>query len=456
MVHPNGRTLLPDNRLTHRAVLAVAGPIMLSNVTTPLLGIVDTAVIGQIGDAKYIGGVAVGALIFSLVFWAFGFLRMGTTGLTAQAHGRQDGTEIRGILGRALILGSVIGMLLIALQYPIGQIAFILLDGTPQVEALGRVYYDIRIWSAPATLANYALFGWFIGQERAHIAITLQIFVNALNIVLDLFFVVGLGWDVAGIAWGTLIAEYAAAGLGLFFVARHLLHLNGTWQRDSLLDGVKIRRMIAINRDIFFRSLALISAYSWFTAQGAKSGDIILAANAILMQFVTVSAFFLDGFAFAAEALVGKAIGAERRAALVEAIRVSTIWAAGTAFVITLVIYASGAVIIDFLSVNTEVRQTARIYLAWTALMPIISVWCFQLDGIFIGATRSAEMRNAAIMSLIVYISAWWLFTPLGNHGLWIALLIFNGSRSVTLGYYLPGLIRAVPQQPEPLEQARH
>ena len=435
----NGATIV-----THRTVLSIAVPVMLSNVSTPLIGVVDTTVVGQIPDPAYIGAVAVGALIFSFVFWGFGFLRMGTTGLTAQALGAKDIDEVAANLGRAILIALAIGLVLIVLQWPIRAIAFYLLGGSEQVEGLASDYFDIRIWAAPATLANYALLGWFIGLGRTDIGLVLQLVLNLTNIALDALFVLGFGWDVRGVALGTLIAECVAAVVGLAFALRQMRSLGGSISVASLLVPERLRRTIAVNGDIMLRSLALIMVFVWFVAQGARQGDVILAANAVLTQFISVGAFFLDGLAFAAEALVGRALGARHRAGLLAAVRITTVWAAVTAVAIAVLTALVGAAIIDFMTVDPAARAAARIYLPWVMLTPWLGVWAFQLDGIFIGATHTAQMRNAMIMTVLVYLFAWWLLRPFGNHGLWAALAVHYVARTGTLLAYYPGLIRSV------------
>lgn len=431
--------------VSHRAILAIAAPIMISNLSTPLLGIVDTGVIGQIPDASLIGAVALGALVFTFVFWAFGFLRMGTTGLTAQALGAIDAGEIRASLGRALLISLLIGVCLILVQWPVRELAFMLLEGTERVESLAAAYYNIRIWSAPATLANYALLGWFIGLGKARIALLLQLILNVSNMLLDAWFVLGLDMGVSGVAIGTVIAEYLAAATGLVIAARHLRGIGGRWEASRLFEPRRIARTMAVNRDIMIRSLSLIFAFSWFMAQGAKQGELILATNAVLMHFVSVSAYFLDGFAFAAEALVGRAVGAAHRAGLSQAARMTTWWAAGVALLATLFLALTGTTIVDILTVEPGVRSLAREFLPWAVLAPLVGVWCFQLDGIFIGATRTADMRNAMLIAAGIFLVAWYALTPFGNHGLWAALYVHYAARSLTLLYYFPGLRRSVP-----------
>lgn len=435
---------LTADDITHRRVLTIALPIVVSSLSTPLLGLVDTAIIGRLPDPANLAGIALGAMVFSFVYWAFGFLRMGTTGLTAQAWGACDEVEMRAALGRALLIAVSVGAALWALQVPIGWAALRLVEGSADAEAHARTYFDVRIWSAPFTLANYALLGWFIGQGRAGTALLLQLILNTLNIVLDVWFVVGLEWGVAGVAAGTVIAESVAAVCGLVLAAFQLRRIGGAWDLARLKDAAALRRTILVNTDIMLRSLCLIFALAWFTAQGARAGDIVLAANAVLMQFVLASAIFLDGFAFAAEALVGGALGARSRAGLRKAMLYSTEWAAGTALAVTLVLFVGGNVFVAELTTDPEVQSAARSYLPWAAIAPLAGVWCFQLDGIFIGATHTAEMRNAMFASLLAYLAVWWALTPFGNTGLWAALIFFFLIRAVSLGAYLPRLLRAV------------
>lgn len=433
--------------ISHRSVLGIAIPVVISNVSTPLLGIVDTAVVGRLPDPAYIGAVAIGSLIFTFLFWGFGFLRMGTTGLTAQAHGANDIDETLASLGRALLIAFAVGCLLIVLQWPLQKIAFALLDGSPRVEVLGEQYFDIRIWAAPATLANYALLGWFIGLGRTDIGLVLQLILNIGNMVLDVLFVLGFGWGVQGVAAGTVIAEVIAAFIGILIALRHARQLHGRWRRSALFDTSRLSRTLIVNRDIMIRSLALIFVFVWFTANGAKFGDATLAANAILMQFIAVSAYFLDGLAFAAESLIGRAIGAANRTALIASMRITTIWAVGLAVLAAILIAMLGPHFIDALTVDPTTRALARDFLVWAALSPILGVWAFQLDGFFIGATLTAQMRSAMLASLAIFLAAWWLLTPLRNHGLWLALLVHYVARIGTLAVYLPALLKASARQ---------
>jgi MATE family multidrug resistance protein len=434
-----------DPTLTHRTVLRIAVPVMLSNVSTPLIGVVDTAIIGRYPNPAYIGAVAVGSLIFTFTFWAFGFLRMGTTGLTAQALGARDRDELAATLARSLLIAVGAGLVLLALQQPLRAAAFALLGAPPDVGRLARGFFDVRIWSAPASLANYALLGWFVGLGRTDIGLALQLILNLTNAALDALFVLGFGWDVRGVALGTLIAEYVAASAGLAIALGHLRREGGRWSRDRVLARDKLRRTFAVSGDIMVRTLALTAVFAWFVAQGARQGDVVLAANAILMHLISVAAFFLDGLAFAAEALVGRAVGAARRAGLTAAARTTTVWAVGTAALLALLFAALGPRFVDLLTVDGTARAAARTFLPWAAAAPLLGVWAFQLDGIFIGATRTADMRRAAVASLLIFLAAWRLLVPLGNQGLWAAFYVHYLARIGTLLYYYPALVRSVP-----------
>jgi multidrug resistance protein, MATE family len=430
--------------LTHRSVLALAVPVMVSNVSTPLLGVVDTAVVGRIPDPAYIGAVAIGALVFTFTFWAFSFLRMGTTGLTAQAQGAGDDDETLAVLGRAVLIALGIGAVILVLQWPIREAAFAFLDGSERVESLARDYFDIRIWAAPATLVNYALLGWFVGLGRTDIGLVLQLVLNLTNIALDALFVLALGLDVRGVALGTLLAETSAAAIGGAIAWRYARRLGGGWSWERLLDATRLNRTVTVNIDIMVRTLALLWVFVWFNAQGARQGDVILAANAVLLQFISVAAFFLDGLAFATETLVGRAAGARQRHAFVTAVRITTAWAAAIAIAICTVLAVLGPPFIDALTVDASARSAAREFLPWAAAAPLLGVFAFQLDGIFIGATRTIDMRNAMVLSLAIFLGAWWLLRDHGNHGLWAAFYVHYFARIGTLSYFYPRLVRSV------------
>ena len=433
------------NRNTHRRVWLIAGPIIISNISVPMLGAVDTAVIGHLPDPKYLGGVAIGAMVFTFIYWGFGFLRMGTGGLTAQAFGARDADEVRACLARAAVIGIAVALILIALQLPIATATFSILEASPDVEALAQEYFFVRIWGAPATLMNFALLGWFIGCQNTKAALWHQLSLNGVNIVLDLVFVLGFGWGVTGVAAATAIADGVAVVIGLFLALPILRKLGGGFVRAEILEASKIRRTIALNVDIFIRTICLVLAFAYFTAQGAAFGNVVLAANAVLLNFQTFMAHALDGLAHSAEALGGEAIGARDRKAFRDAVRVSVFWGMVVAAGFTLVYLIAGSFIIDVLTGIETVRETSREYLVWSAAMPLIAVFPFLLDGIFLGGTRGATMRNAMIVSLLIYLACCYILVPLwGNDGLWASLAIFMGARGLTLGVRYPALARSV------------
>jgi MATE family multidrug resistance protein len=437
---------LPDSRGEwHRRVWRLAGPIIVSNLSVPLVGAVDTAVVGHLPDPAYIGAVALGAVIFSFVFWSFGFLRMGTTGFVAQAFGAGDAIEVRTSLLRALLLGLALALGLILLQAPIGWLAFVLLDSGARLEALGQEYFTIRIWGAPATLANYAILGALIGLQRTGTALVLQLVLNGCNLLLDLLFVIGLGWNVAGVALASVLGESLAALVGLVLLHRLLRPAAGEQRCYPLLDAARLRALFRVNGDIFIRTLCLSGAYYYFTLQGATLGTLTLAANAVLMHFQHFLAHGLDGFAHATEALAGSAYGARCRAAFRAAVRACTLWALLVALLYSLIYTLAGPGLIALLTGIDSVRGEALAYLPWLLVSPLISVWSFQLDGIFIGTTRTTEMRNGMLIALAVFLPLVWLLPPLlGNHGLWMALMLFMVARTLTLVVWYPRIERSL------------
>ena len=429
----------------HRRVWRIAGPIILSNVSVPLLGAVDTAVVGHLDSPVYLGGVAIGTLIFNYVYWGFGFLRMGTTGLAAQALGVRDGQEIWATLHRGFVIAAVLSALVIALQAPVVGMALWLVDASVPVEALAGEYFRIRIWAAPAALANYVVLGWLIGLQRAGSALTIQVFMNGLNVVLDLVFVIGFGWDVKGVALASALSEYTAIVLGLLLCVRVLRAERAQRNATVLWDVTRFRRLAAINGDIFIRTLFLISAFAVFTAQAAEMGDAILAANALLLNFQMFLSYALDGFAHAASALVGGAAGARDRTAFRRSVVASTLWAAGTALVFIMAYASAGRLIVDVLTGLQDVRHESYVYLPWLIASPLISVWSFQLDGVYIGATETRLMRNTMVLSFLGYVGALALLVPAyGNHGLWAALMFFMALRGITLAVTYPAIERRI------------
>lgn len=422
--------------ITHRRVLAIALPIVLSNATIPLLGMVDTGVVGQLGRAEPIGAVGIGAVILTTLYWVFGFLRMGTSGLVAQARGAGDAAASGAHLLRALAIGVAAGVALIVLQGPLVAAAFRLSPASAEVEALARQYLAIRIWGAPATIAMYALTGWLIAVERTRGILAVQMLVNAVNILLDLWFVLGLGLGVPGVAWATLAAEWSGAALALWFARAAIrggLRAGGLWARHHVV------RLLRVNGDIMIRSVLLQAAFTSFMFLGAGQGDLPLAANQVLLQFVSITAFALDGVAFAAEALVGQAVGAKRPGMVRRASILSSQWAAAGAVLLSLAFAVGGGALIDLLTTSPEVREVARIYLPWMILMPVVGVAGWMLDGIFIGATLTRQMRNAMVLSVAIFFAAVIVLTPpFANHGLWMSLLLLNLARAVAMWRLYP------------------
>ena len=424
--------------MTHGRVLRIAGPIVLSNATVPLLGAVDTAVIGQLGDAASLGAVGIGAVILATLYWAFGFLRMSTSGLAAQAQGAGDLGERSAVLLRALIVAVGSGLVLVMAQALLFAAAFGIAPASATVESLARGYLAIRVWGAPATIALYALTGWLVGLERTRGVLILQLWQNGLNILLSLWFVLGLHWGVPGVALATLIAELTGLVLGLW-LARDAFGPAFREGMARLGDRIAIRRMFSASRDILLRTILLQLSFTSFVFLGARFGDVTLAANQVLMQFLEITAYALDGFAFAAEALIGQAIGARSVADTRAAGRICMQWGFGGALVLALVFAVGGPWIIDLMTTSPEVRESARAYLPWLVVAPVIGVAAWIYDGIFIGALMTGDMLRAMLASVAVYILALLVLVPLaGNHGLWAALLVLNATRCVTLWRLYP------------------
>ncbi|MBD1547075.1 MATE family efflux transporter [Roseibium aggregatum] len=419
--------------VTHRSVLAIAVPMTLAFLSTPLLGVVDTAVIGRLGDAALVGGIAIGGVIFDLVFTTFNFLRSGTTGLTAQAYGADDQSEIKATFLRALFIAAVAGLAVILLQVPFLEIGLTFMGGSADVQSATRRYFEIRVYSAPFLLANYAILGWFLGLSRAGTGLFLQLFLNGLNIALSIWFVMGLGWSIEGVAAATVLSEAAACLAGLLLILRAAR--GSVWPMWSVVfDRRLLLRMMAINRDIMIRSFSLLFAFAFFTARSADQGDVLLAANAILEKFFLVGGYFLDGLATAVEQLAGRAVGARYRPAFDRAVKLTTLWGFALALCLALVYFATGPLLVDLMTVSPGVRELGRVYLPWAALTPLFGVLAFQMDGVFIGATWSRDMRNMMLLSLAIYIAAYYTLFPLmGNHGLWLSLEIFLGARGISL-----------------------
>jgi MATE family multidrug resistance protein len=431
--------------LTHRRVWALAGPIIISNISVPLVGAVDTAVVGHLPEPDSIGAVALGALIFTFLFWGFGFLRMGTTGFIARAYGANDQQALSDTLLRVLLLAVVLGAFIILLGHPLIQLALYLLDSSDSIESLAESYATIRIWSAPATLSIYVLTGIFIGLQNMRYVFVLQLVMNMINVLLDLLFVLGFDMGVEGVALATLIAEYLAALLGFWLLRKPLskAYKNLNWTR--LLERNAILALMKANGDIFVRTLCLVFSFGYFTAQSASMGDVILAANSILMHLQSILAYALDGFAHAAEALVGSAYGAGKQQQFKRAVKLTTVWGLVSALLISLIYWLFGGLILQLFTNIDAVLLSATTYLPWTIIAPVVSIWSFQLDGIFIGTGYTREMRNAMIFSMLVYLGLLVILVPaLGNHGLFLSISLFMVFRALTLGYYYPRIVNAM------------
>ncbi|WP_300496861.1 MATE family efflux transporter [uncultured Methylophaga sp.] len=434
---------MTEHIVTHRQVWRIAGPMIIANISTPLLGMVDTAMVGHLSAAHYLGAVAIGSMIFTFVFWGFGFLRMATTGLTSQAYGENSTAKMQAVLMQSIWLALIIALLLLLLQIPIRDMALHLVDSSGDVEHFAAIYFDIRIFSAPATLINYAILGWLIGREASKAALLMVLVINITNILLDGLFVMGLGMDVDGVALASVIAEYTGLIMGLILLNHYGLSKSGI--RLSLSKKVlqQSRHGLTVHGNVMIRTFLLISCFALFTTQGARQGDTVLAANSVLLNFITLMAFVLDGFANATEALTGKAIGRKSPPMLRKALSLTAFWSVLMAALFSLTYLLFGEWIIRLLTGIDEVIEYAGIHLVWVIIAPLIAVWSYLLDGLFVGATRSREMRNTMLFSaLCCYLPAFYLLQPFGNHGLWAALLIFLAARGLSQSLYISGIMR--------------
>ncbi|OMH39591.1 MATE family efflux transporter [Motiliproteus sp. MSK22-1] len=409
--------------------------MILSNLTVPLLGLVDTAVIGHLPNPLYLGAVAIGASLFSVLFWGFGFLRMGTTGLTAQAVGAENHQEVNLLLAQSLIIALLIGLLLILFQRPLIELGLMLMEPSQEVMEQAWLYCNVRIFSAPAVLANYALLGWFLGLQNSRVPLLLLITANLINISLDLLLVVVLNMAVEGVALATVCADYSALLLGLWLAVRHLRHNSHKLPLAPLLRWKNYSRLIRSNRYLLVRTLLLLLTFCFFTAQGARMGNEILAANAVLLNFLLLISHGLDGFAHATEALCGKYYGAKEKLKFYSACQAAFLWSFFTALLFFIFFALGGQLIIELLTDIPEVITTASEYLPWLTIMPLLGVWSYLLDGIFIGANRFRWMQNCMLLSVAaVFVPSWYFSQPWGNHGLWFSLSFFLLARGLTAG----------------------
>ena len=415
----------------NKEILDIALPSIISNITVPLLGLIDVAIVGHLGSASYIGAIAVGSMIFNIIYWLFGFLRMGTSGMTSQAFGANDSQETARLLVRSCGVGLIAATMLILMQYPIKELSFILIQTTSEIYELTSRYFNICIWGAPAVLGLYSISGWFIGMQNSRYPMYVAITQNIVNILASLLFVYGYGMKIEGVAFGTLIAQYAG------FIMACLLwkHQYGTLlphlHLKALTNRQAMSKFFQINRDIFFRTLCLIAVTTYFTSAGAKQGDIILAVNTLLMQLFTVYSYFMDGFAYAGEALTGKYIGAEQHDGLRKMIKRLFQWGIGIALAFTLIYAFSGEIFLQLLTNDQSVILASKEYFFWAILIPIAGYSAFLMDGIFIGATRTRYMLWGMLAASFAFFMIYLGLKEMGNHALWGAFIIYLSIRGI-------------------------
>ena len=439
---PSGSKIVRPFEVTNRLMLAITIPVMLASLTTPLLGLVDTAVIGQVGDPHLLGGLAIGALVFDFLFSTMNFLRAGTTGLVAQAMGRHDPVEQQAVFWRALGIAVLAGMLFMAATPLIlkGTISF--MNPDQAVADAMSTYVSIRLLSSPMALANFVVLGLLLGQGKAMQGLYLQFLLNGVNVAMAIWLGLIMGWGVAGIAWGTLLGETSALIVGLTMVYMQFRRVPNP-SRARVLDMHEIRRMFAVNRDIMLRSFFLLIAYAYFTRAGTEAGAVTLATNAVLMNFLLISGYLIDGVTTAAEQISGRAVGAHYRPAFDRGVKLSFLWGIILASIMALFFLTFGDTIVAFLIKSPEVQAMASTYMPWAALAPVVGLLAFHMDGVFIGATWSRDMRNMMILSLGGYFVAYSILPHyLGNHGLWLALHLFLGLRGISLLWILPSRAR--------------
>ena len=429
----------------HRQIWSMAAPIILTNVSVPFLGAVDTAVVGHLPQPYYIGAVAIGAMLFNYVYHLFNCLRMGTTGPTAQALGAADYAEVRAIVYRALLLAAAIGSVGIALQWPILSFALWFIDASAAVEHHAREYFLIRVWALPAVLGGFAIIGWCYGLKDVRSPLMILFFTNGLNIGLDFLFVFGFEWEVAGVATASLIAAYAGLFVGLACVYRNLRRLPDDGARSRIFAPAQVARMVSINGDIILRTVCVVSVHAIFMAKSAQLGDTMLATNQVLHNFLVFTSFALDGIAHAAEAILGTQVGRRDRRTFEHGMQVVLGWAALFGL-LTVVVYATlGPAIIALLTSIAAVRANAEVYLIWPVLLPLVSIWAYTYDGIYLAATRTKIMRNTVVAAFLIFLATLHLLTPaFGNVGLWIALFVYLAARGLLLHLSLPLVLRAI------------
>lgn len=422
---------------THnREILQIALPSIVSNITVPLLGLIDAAIVGHLGAASYIGAIAVGGMLFNIIYWIFGFLRMGTSGMTSQAYGQKDEAETMRILARSMGVGMLIALALIILQYPIERIAFTLMKATPEVERLASLYFRICIWGAPAVLGLYSISGWCIGMQNSRFPMYVAITQNIVNILASLVLVYGFGMKIEGVAIGTLVAQYAGLLMAAWLWTSHFKRLLPYIQLQTLLAKGAIRRFFQVNRDIFFRTLCLVAVTMYFTSAGAAQGEVILAVNTLLMHFFTFFSYIMDGFAYAGEALVGKHLGANDRPALRQMVHQLFVWGIVLSVVFTLVYGIGGKVFLGLITNEQSVITASSAYFYWVLAIPLTGFAAFLYDGIFIGATATRWMLYAMSIATIAFFLIYYGFRgTMDNHALWLAFITYLALRGIVQGF---------------------
>lgn len=427
----------------NKRILNIAIPNIISNITVPLLGIVDLALVGHLDSKVYIGAIALGSMIFNFIYWGFSFLRMGTGGFAAQSYGKKDFRESFYILYRALLVGFIGAVFLLIIQKPIDLLSFFIINGSDEVEFFARQYFYIRIWAAPATIALYSISGWYIGMQNAKIPMIIAITVNLLNVGFNVLFIKVFGMKSDGVALGTVLAQYLGLIVGLIFLSKNSKRLKQYLNFKEILQLNALKKFFNVNKDIFIRTISLVFALSFFTAKSAKYGDTLLAVNTLLLQFFMIYAHVVDGFAFAGEALAGKYFGARDKFNLIKVSKFLFYWGLLMAGIFTIAYYFGDNLLLKILTDNTEVINNIQPYLFWIYLIPVITFGAFIWDGIFIGVTASASMRNAMLIStFLVFIPSYFILHHFFyNHGLWAAFMIFMIARFVTLSLYAPKAI---------------
>lgn len=421
--------------LPHREVFRLAIPMLISGISVPLFGIVDTAILGHLDSPSYLAAVALGATVVNFLLWGLGFLRMGTTSLAAREFGKNDGFQLRLLINQALILAGALGLLLIICSPVVIPFAVNMMQGNDTLSPLSEEYIQIRLLGAPATLMGYAIIGWFIGLQNTRVPLIMALFANSVNILMDVWLVIGLEMASRGAAIASLCGDLSTLALGAFFVWRQYRHFHGQKSTFATLKRLSsYRNLLLVNRHLFIRTLFLLSSLSFFTAQGARQGELILAANAILMQLVHLSAFALDGFAHATEAMVGKAVGRQRLDEFMLACKTSALWSMIIATFMTAGFHVFQEPLTAIFTQDPELIALIQQFYPWVLLLPVVSAVCYFLDGLFIGAGRTQDMQTTMIMaSILIFLPTWWLTQPMGNHGLWMAFCAFNGARGLFL-----------------------